>query len=461
MTSPRRWLLRIGIVVVLVAAPTAAAWQVAARLLPPDRAVAEGVVVDGERVGPGQSPAAVARTHVEDLLARRVRLVDDGKVVLEASLGELGAHADEPALARELERVGHDGSLAERLDAAWQARRGKIALAVPATLPLEAIAERLAAYKEERDRRAVPSRWSWQDDKPTAAEDGLLVDVPAAAEAILAAARAHRAETALPLERTHPAATAEAVAAVARSELVSSYETRYAFVGNQAGRAKNIARAAGAIDGLVMMPGEVISFNELVGPRSEDNGFDKAGEIYKGEMRMGIGGGTCQVAGTFHAAIFFGGLEVVQRSNHSRPSGYIGIGLDATVAFPTIDLKVRNPYEFPIVVKARPDAGVLRVELWGRQKPAVVEYVTATIGIDRYKRKVEQAYWLEEGKVILKQKGRQGITVEKTRRIHYADGTSREEKTRDIYPPTQEIYYVAPGTDVATALPPLPEDAAG
>ena len=115
----------------------------------------------------------------------------------------------------------------------------------------------------------------------------------------------------------------------------------------------NIDAAASKLDGLVLEPGELFSFNAVVGDRSEENGFQKSWEINKGEMVEGVGGGTCQVASTFYAAAFFSGLDVLERLPHSRPSAYIPMGLDSTVVYPAVDLKVRNPHSFPVVVHAK------------------------------------------------------------------------------------------------------------
>jgi vancomycin resistance protein YoaR len=205
------------------------------------------------------------------------------------------------------------------------------------------------------------------------------------------------------------------------------------------------------------MPGEVVSFNANVGPRSVENGFAEAPEIYKGELRPGIGGGTCQVAGTLHAAAYLGGLTVVERASHSRPSGYIRMGLDATVVYPTVDLKLENPYDFPIVVHSAVDKGTLAFELYGARRPATVSFAAATVGSADYKRKIEEVAALPEGKVVLKQHGIRGYSVRKTRTIHLAVGGDRVEITTDVYPPTFEIYQVAPGTDVDAVLPPLPD----
>jgi len=228
-------------------------------------------------------------------------------------------------------------------------------------------------------------------------------------------------------------------------------------VGGQANRGKNIVRAASQMEGVVLMPGEVVSFNANVGPRSSENGFFTAPEIYKGEMREGIGGGTCQVAGTLHAAAFLGGLDVVERSNHSRPSGYIRMGLDATVVYPIVDLKLRNPYRFPVVIHSTIDRGTLTFQLLGRERPATVEWGTDTVSVANFKRKVEEAAWLPPGKFVKKQKGIRGYSIRKTRKIHLRDGEERVEVTTDVYPPTFEIYMVPPGTDPAQELPPVGE----
>jgi vancomycin resistance protein YoaR len=204
------------------------------------------------------------------------------------------------------------------------------------------------------------------------------------------------------------------------------------------------------------LPDEMMSFNAEVGPRSTENGFTTAPEIYKGEMREGIGGGTCQAASTLHAAAYLGGFEVVDRINHSRPSGYIPMGLDATVVYPHVDLKIRNPYAFPVVLHATADKGTLTMEIRGNGSTDAVEWTTATIGVSPYKRKIEERADLTEGKTVVKQKGIRGYRIRKTRILRPLRGEARVEEKTDVYPPTFEIFMVSPGTDPAT-LPPLPE----
>lgn len=454
-----------GTAAVVVGLGAGAAAVASERLLPADGAVARGVMFDGVAVGDGEDPDALVAARVEALSERVVKVTHEGRVLVEGSLASLGLTVDAATAVAGLERIGRTGSWWERLDEARQATEGRVAVRLPRALEVEPLAEALATFKDGLDRAPVPARWDFEAEQVIPHEAGIVVDVHATADAVVRATELDGegpVEVDLVVRRPLPAARSEVVASMDRSTLVARYETLFAFHGGQAGRATNVARAAAGIDGLVMMPGQDVSFNDLVGPRSLDNGFAQAGEIYKGEMRVGVGGGTCQVASTFHAAAYLGGLDVVERSPHSRPSGYIGIGLDATVAYPHVDLVMRNPYPFPVAIWARvAEPGRLLVEIWGRERPAEVDFAASTVGVKKYKRKVRTAHWLAKGEYRRKQPGRRGVTVEKTRVIVYADGTRRSETTRDEYPPTTEIYYVAPGTDADEVLPPLPSDANG
>jgi vancomycin resistance protein YoaR len=427
-------------------------------LIPAGGELAEGLRVGGEAVLAGQSAEAVAEDRGARALARKVTFRWGDKVALTASLAELGGEVDTAMLARRAEEIAHEGDLVDSLLDALAARAGRVDLRVPVTIGAEQLADKLERFKEENDAPPVDARLM-ADHSATQHAPGKYVDVYAAMSALdraLLDQRQGDLTVELPAFALEPRASKQVVETIDVGQVVSRFETKFGYVGGQANRAGNIKRAASQVDGVVLMPGEIVSFNEHVGPRSTENGFFPAPEIYKGEMREGIGGGTCQVSGTLHAAAFFGGLEIVERSPHSRPSGYIRMGLDATVVYPTTDLKLRNPYDFPVVIRAIIDKGTLVFELHGRAKPVSVNYSTAEVATAPFKRKIEEASWFPEGKVVLKQKGITGHTIKKTRVMRFASGTERVEVTTDVYPATFEIYQVAPGTDPAS-LPPPPE----
>jgi vancomycin resistance protein YoaR len=429
-------------------------------LLPSEGRVARGVRVSGAAVPDDADALAFAEARAAEALARPLSLVADGREVQRATPAELGATVDTAAITRFAMGVARRGDLATRLREALDAREGRVDVPVRVAIPIETLAALLEPEKEARDAAPRAARLDATTRAVTPHHAGRYIDVYATAAAIDRALAGGLGQVELALKEIQPRASSEVVAAIDTSQTVSRYETRFGVGGAQAGRAQNVARAASLVDGVVLMPGEVVSFNAEVGPRSEGNGFTKAPEIYKGELREGVGGGTCQVASTLHAAAFFGGLDVVARANHSRPSAYIPVGLDATVAYPVVDLKLRNPYDFPVVVRAKTDRGALVIELLGSSRPASVELARDTVGIARYRRKVEEVSWLPEGEVRLRQRGIRGYSIRKTRTIRLASGERRVEVTTDVYPPTVEIYEVARGTDLEAVLPPLPGDEA-
>ncbi|HVY47603.1 MAG TPA: VanW family protein, partial [Minicystis sp.] len=395
-------------------------------------------------------------------LRRRVVLTFGGKALVDATLGELGATVDVASVEEAALRVARTGGLFRQIGDALAARRGEVRLRTRTLVPIDVLAARLERPKEELDTPPLAAKLDVATHRAAAPHrPGRYLDAFAAAEAIQRAIDASPDPTVtvvVPLFEIPPSASSDVVEKIDTRAVLARYDTRFGYVGGQANRAQNVRTAAERMDGVVLMPGEVVSFNANVGPRSIENGFATAPEIYKGEMREGVGGGTCQVAGTLHAAAYFAGLEVLERANHSRPSGYIRMGLDATVVYPTVDLKLENPFDFPVVIHSIVDKGELTFELLGRERPATVDFSTETLGTADFKRKIEEKEGLPEGKFVLKQKGIRGYSIKKTRTIRFHDGKEKIEVTHDTYPPTFEIYWVPPGTDPAV-LPPLGEGA--
>ncbi len=238
-------------------------------------------------------------------------------------------------------------------------------------------------------------------------------------------------------------------------KVLSAYETTFSLAGAGPQRAANIRRSAAALDGIVIEPGQTLSFNAIVGPRTPERGFEPAPELQRDELHLGYGGGTCQTSSTLHAAAIFGALEVVERQPHAHPSTYIPIGLDATVSYPLADLKIRNPLPFPLMIHAwspRPDA--VRVELLGGDPVARVEYAY-DVGLGQsFGRRVEIKPGMSSGARVLHQRGVPGANVTSVVTIHYVDGRDDLRRYPSAYRPAPEVYWMAPGADAQT-LPAL------
>jgi hypothetical protein len=254
-----------------------------------------------------------------------------------------------------------------------------------------------------------------------------------------------------------PKVPTSALANVDPSLVLSEYETDFAKRGGP--RVKNIALAAALLDGTLMAPGEVWSFNRTVGPRTLERGFVDAPVIVADELEPGVGGGVCQVATTLFAAGVMGGLDVVKRRSHSRPSGYAPLGLDATVIDGEVDLQLRNPYPVPVIVHAfLPVPTRIRVEMLGATAPGKVEHTYAVRKSEDFFRRVAKRAELRPDQVKRHQKGIPGYDVVSTVRTRYVDGSERLRRYSSTYYPVPEIYWVGSEVD-PDSLPPLPERA--
>ena len=165
--------------------------------------------------------------------------------------------------------------------------------------------------------------------------------------------------------------TAAGAAPEAFPVVLASYTTEYPETpAANAGRVWNIRFATRRLDGIVLAPGETLSFNDRVGPRGLGEGFRRAPELLDGDRVEGIGGGVCQVASTLYAAALDAGLVIRARAPHSRPATYSPPGRDATVSYESaIDLKLTNDLPFPVRLTASAVAGRLTFELRAPRAP--------------------------------------------------------------------------------------------
>ncbi|MEZ4233687.1 MAG: VanW family protein, partial [Polyangiaceae bacterium] len=260
----------------------------------------------------------------------------------------------------------------------------------------------------------------------------------------------------LEVRSTPPQVTLDMLADIDVSKVLGEFQTKFAGTGE--GRSLNIERGAELLNGVVIAPGQTLSFNDRVGDRTLARGFTWAPVILDDELTPGVGGGTCQVASTLHAAAVYGALDVVDRRSHSRPSGYAPMGLDATVIYGEVDLKVRNPYDTPIIVHAFiPSPGYLKVELLGRDAPKVEYKYGVSRAYDFYRR-ITTKPWLKPGKRVKRQRGHKGYDVVSWVKITTPEGTHEERSYNSSYRPVPEVFWVGPGYDL-DELPELPEGA--
>ena len=140
------------------------------------------------------------------------------------------------------------------------------------------------------------------------------------------------------------------------------YKTEYADNEN---RTENLRLACSKLNGLILQPGEVLSYNETLGKRTTAAGYKPAPAYAGTELVDEVGGGICQVSSTLYLSSLFAELTVVDRRNHGYPVSYIPLGLDATVNWGTTDLKLRNDHKLPVKILAEVSDGFVKIRIMG------------------------------------------------------------------------------------------------
>ena len=166
----------------------------------------------------------------------------------------------------------------------------------------------------------------------------------------------------IPAEIQEPEITAEDLKAVLFRDLLGECTTH---VGGTAARVGNVKLASSAFDGTVLNSGEVFSYNETVGQRTEAKGYKAAPAYVQGETVDEIGGGVCQPSSTLYYACLLANLEITERYAHRYIPNYITRGMDATVSWGGPDYKFTNDTQYPIKLVAKYDKGYLTVQIWG------------------------------------------------------------------------------------------------
>ncbi|WP_052807149.1 VanW family protein [Risungbinella massiliensis] len=168
-----------------------------------------------------------------------------------------------------------------------------------------------------------------------------------------------------------PAAVNQRDLARVDQKLIGSYQTT--FNGNNSNRTTNIKLSAKAIDKLILMPGEVFSFNQVVGERTAEKGYQSAPIIVKGEYSEGIGGGICQVSSTLYNSVNEAGLKIVNRYSHSKEVTYVPPGQDATVSWGGPDFQFQNTLQEPILLRVKVNSDSISVRTYTTPEAKVTQ----------------------------------------------------------------------------------------
>lgn len=449
--------------VVLVVAAAAAAGLSAKLYLGHDRIV-RGVHVQKEQLGDLTKPAAL------EVLKRLDQEISRQSVVVEASgkqwqvtLGELGVKLNTEEMLAAAYSAGRNGSLLEQYQERKQIETHGREISLKASINRSVMEKKLTEVSKEVSLQPVDAVLQIAADDQVRiipGKNGLGVDTSLAAEDLTAIVeKSAEPKLVLNLKEIPPKQSEADLRAMRIKGVVAVFST--IFDASQSNRSYNIVVAAGALNGLLVKPGETVSFNKIVGPRSSAAGYREAPVIVNNKLVPGIGGGVCQVSTTLYNSLLKGDFQIVFRRPHSFPSSYVPIGRDATVTYGGIDFKFRNNRTGYLYIKSVVQGNRLTFKLFG--DPAENKEVEISDQIELVipnKTVYVKDPNLEQGKQVVKEKGHRGYRTS-TIRLVKQNGrvVTREVVAKSYYKPVTKV--IAVGTGAPAVMRPQPANPDG
>jgi len=247
----------------------------------------------------------------------------------------------------------------------------------------------------------------------------------------------------LPLKKISPQVTAAELEQYRPAILWSEYTTQLA---DNPDRTENVRVASQQLNGLVVKPGEIVSFNTAIGPRVPERGYREAKIIVGGKFEDGVGGGVCQVSSTLYNAVLLAGLNIVERHNHSVQISYVPLGRDATVVYAQKDLAFRNETDCYLLFQTKLNGLALNISIYGSGQNIYDKVYLENRIIKTYLPSEIQVpdVSVPAGEKRIIQKGQKGYLVETSRILIIDEQERREILSRDYYEPVQTVLSINP-----------------
>ncbi|MDD4401561.1 MAG: VanW family protein [Desulfitobacteriaceae bacterium] len=238
------------------------------------------------------------------------------------------------------------------------------------------------------------------------------------------------------------------------------YSTHYNT--GDANRSFNLGLATASINESFVKPGEVFSFNNIVGPRSVERGYREAKIIVGNKFESGLGGGVCQVSTTLYNAVLLTGLKITERHNHNLSVSYVSLGRDAAVNYGSQDFQFENNLEAPVYIRSNAKGGNLTITVYGNKQ--YKQNIKITHVVDRvipFETITQRDTSLQPGQKKVIQDGKSGYIAKAFRSFYETNGIliKTEQLSRNVYQSVDQIIVAGPEV-VPPVVPaePLPEN---
>ncbi|WP_025720437.1 VanW family protein [Paenibacillus sp. 1-18] len=416
----------------------------------------EGVRVGGVNMGTMDTTAALRLLDekLDDLKQRSLILTDNDSSAqdIKLTLGEAGITYKATAFRNAVKALGSDHlwtrvqtrftfekewlvtpsrqetALKAQLGNDWEQKR----YGMPVNAVRQISADDQVRYIPERSARRLD--WSKLN---VALDKALPKDLGASGEPV-------RVE--LPFRQLEPAITVDSLRNEGIERKIVQFST--SLGSSSEGRVYNVNSAASTIDGLILKPGDIFDYGQIIAKAERTHGFREAPVIVNGQLESGIGGGICQVSSTVYNAALRVGLDIIERRSHSLPVSYLPKGQDATFANGSINFRFKNNTGKHLLLRATVQNRMLTVKFFGTFPSSVsYELESRTVRVLPIPEKRIRNDSFSPGFYQVLRQGREGYVVE-TYRIKKVDGKTVERTriSRDTYRAQQRVVAVPDGS---------------
>ncbi|MDQ7092461.1 VanW family protein [Desulfosporosinus sp. PR] len=410
--------------------------------------IVEGVKIAGVNVGNmTQTQAQAALDQEITHLKSQTLALDADQKTINISLGDLGLLVSGDQALQNAYAISRKGSFYSKISAKMNAAKG-VDFNLTSNWDDKKMTETLNSQLGSYNKPAVDASFAITPQNTMnikGEQNGSNFDLDALKTQIKALDIFHPSSgVKVAFKDQSPQVTAAQLESQKITGLLATYTTH--FDPSQVERSENVRLAANALDKAVVKPGDILSFNNIVGERTVEGGYKDAYIIVDGKFVPGLAGGICQVSSTLYNTGLLANLPVVQRSNHDLAITYVPLGQDATVAYPDLDLKFQNNTGAYLLIRTKTTSNSLTIELYGKVVPGqTVEIANTTESVTQPDEQHVVDQTLKHGVSVIKQQGQPGYLVKSVRTVKI-DGkvVSTDPLKQSVYVPLPKIIASGP-----------------
>lgn len=400
--------------------------------------------VDVSGLSKEQALEDVQKSVNNALVSNKIKLVYE-KRTYEYNYKQLGCFCDYSSAVERVYKLGRDGNFIERYFRIKEIEEHTYRQSVKMNSNRDVIKEIVNNIVKDINSDPKDAKISYSKGKFIVTDhvEGLRVESQKLQDLIVESLN-KSSSIEIPVKKILPKKTSEILEHVKYK--IAGYSTAYSTA--KVNRTYNIKRASSSMNGQLLMPGEIVSFNGVVGSRNSKNGYRQAKILKNGEYVLGMGGGVCQVSTTLYNAALLSDLEIIQRKNHSLPSSYVALGRDATVVYNVYDLKFRNNKKYPVYIMMYNKGNRVYASIYGDKSDKEYDIKITSKIIQKKeppKDKIKIDKNLKPGQQIVDQTSKPGYKVVTYKKYYKNSKLIKQEKIHtDVYAPKVGIIRKGP-----------------